>query len=78
MHSEFCFDRDPNRDKIVPRSNHPTASGTYTCQGKNVLGYELQLLLSGVLRIFQNLNYKLQRRLSDDVLPITKVTKKKK
>ena len=32
-------------------------------------GYELQCLVSGVLPVFQNLNYKLHRRLSD-VLPI--------
>ena len=35
----------------------------------DVFGYELQFLLSGVLPIFQNLNYKLTKRLSG-VLPI--------
>ena len=31
----------------------------------DVFGYELKLLLSELLQDFQNLNYKLQRRLSD-------------
>ena len=52
-------------------SNHPRTSETYLRQD-DVFGYELQFLLSGVLPpVFQNLNYKLHRRLSD-VLPIQK------
>ena len=34
----------------------------------SLFGYEVQFVLFGVLPMFQNLNYKLQRRLSD-VLP---------
>ena len=61
--------RDPNRDKILARFNPPrTTSETYRRQD-DVFGYELQFLLSGMLSsVFQNLDYKLQRRLS--VLPI--------
>ena len=59
--------RDPNRDKTLARSNQPRKLETHRRQG-DVFRYELQFLLSGVLPIFQNLNYKLQRRLSD-VMP---------
>ena len=56
--------RDPNRDKTLARSNHPRATETYRRQ-YHVFGYKLQFLLSGVLPVFQNLNYyKLQRRLT--------------
>ena len=37
--------------------------------------YELELLLSGVLRAFKNLNYKLYTEKLSDVLPSTKVFK---
>ena len=40
--------RDPNRNKILTRSNHPRASETYRRQD-DVFGYEPQLLLSEVL-----------------------------
>ena len=54
--------RDPNRDKILAGSNQPRTSKTYR-RHDDVLGYELQFLLSvEVLRVFQNLNYKLQRK----------------
>ena len=59
--------RDPNHDKTLARSNQPRTSETYRRQDY-AFGYDLQFLLSGVLPIFQNLNYKLRRRLSD-VLP---------
>ena len=52
----------------IAKSNQPRTSGTYRRQHE-ICGYELQFLLFGVLSVFQNLNYKLQRRLSD-VLPI--------
>ena len=60
--------RDPNLDKILARSNQPRTSETYWRQG-DVFGYELQFLMSinRVLPVFQNLNYKLQRKLSDVV-----------
>ena len=60
--------RDPNRNKILARSNQPKTSETYWRQD-DIFGYEQQVLLSGVLPVFQNLNYKLQIGLSD-VLPI--------
>ena len=59
--------RDPNRDKILARSKQPRTSEFYRRQD-DVFGFELQFLLSGLLPVFQNLNYELQRRLSD-VLP---------
>ena len=34
----------------------------------SLFGYEVQFLLSGVMPVFQNLNYNLQKRLTD-VLP---------
>ena len=70
MRSYFSLNRDPNRGKILARSNQPRTSETYRRQD-DVFGYELQFLMSinRVLPVFQNLNYKLQRRLSD-VLPI--------
>ena len=46
---------NPNRDKILARSNQPRTSETYRHQD-DVFGYELQFLLSGALPIFQNLN----------------------
>ena len=58
---------DQNHDKTLARSNQSRTSETYRRQD-GVFGYEQQFLLSGVLPEFQNLNYKLQRRLSD-VLP---------
>ena len=57
----FCFNRDPNRDKSLARSNQPRTSETCRCQD-DVFGYELpvstEFLLSGVLQIpiFQNLS----------------------
>ncbi|CAN0005587.1 unnamed protein product, partial [Ascophyllum nodosum] len=48
---------------MFARSDHPRTSGTYRRQD-DVFGYELQVLLSGVLQVFQNLGYKIQRRLS--------------
>ena len=65
--------RDPNHYIFLARSNQLRTSESYRCQD-DVFGYELQFLLSGVLLVFQNLNYKLQRRLSD-VLPIQQVIK---
>ena len=65
--------RDPNRDKTLARSNQPRILETYRCQD-DVLGHEVQFLLSEVLPVYQNLNYKLQRRLSD-VLPIQQTKK---
>ena len=60
--------RDPNRDKILAKSYHLRTSGIYRRQDY-VFGFELQLLLSGVLPVtFQNLREKLQRRLMSDVL----------
>ena len=56
--------RDPNRDKPLVRSSQPRTSETYRRQNY-AFGYELQFLLSGVLSVFQNLNYELRRRLSD-------------
>ena len=56
--------RDPNRDKPRVRSSQPRTSGTYRRQDY-AFGYELQFLLSGMLSVFQNLNYKLRRRLPD-------------
>ena len=53
-----------NLCEVQPTENIGNLSGQ-----DNVLGCELQVLLFGVLPVFQNLNYKLQRRLSD-VLPI--------
>ena len=49
--------RDPNRDKTIARSNQQITSKPYRRQD-GVFGYELQLLLSGALPVFQNLNYK--------------------
>ena len=45
---------------IYARSNQPRTSETYRRQD-DVFGCELQFLLSGVLPVLQNLNYKLQR-----------------
>ena len=42
---------DPNRDKILAPSNHPKTSELYRCHG-NVIEYELECLLSGVLPVF--------------------------
>ena len=56
--------RDPNRDKTLARSNQPRTSETYRRQD-DAFGYGLQFLLCGVMPVFQNLKYKLQRRLSD-------------
>ena len=56
--------RDPNRDKTLARSNQLRTSETYRRQD-DVFGYKLQFLLSGVLLVFCNLNYTLQRRLSE-------------
>ena len=67
-------DRDPNRDNILARSNQPRTSETDRRQD-DVFGYELQLLVSAVLPVPQNLNYKLQRRLSDMCCPSNKVIK---
>ena len=66
--TRYSTNRDTNRDKILARSNQPRTSETYRRQD-DVFGHELQFLLSGGLPIFQNPNYKLQRKLSD-VLPI--------
>ena len=52
---------DPNRDKILARFNYPGTSGTYPRED-DAFGHEVQLLLSGVLAVFQNLSYKLQRK----------------
>ena len=52
--------RDPNRDKTRTRSNQPRTSETYRRQD-DVFGYKQQLQLSGVVPVFQNLNYKLQK-----------------
>ena len=68
--------RDPNRDRTLARSNYPRTSETYRRQDDSL--YELQFLLSsGVLLVFQNLNYKLQRMLSDVCMrcPSSKVIK---
>ena len=52
--------------KILARSNHPRTSETYPRQG-DVFGYykntviTTELQLSGVLPVFQNLNYKLEK-----------------
>ena len=59
--------RDQNRYKNLARCNQPQTSETYRRQD-DVFGHELQFLLSGVLSVFQNRNYKLQSRLPD-VLP---------
>ena len=50
--------------KILARSNQPRTMESYRRQDY-VFEYELQFLLSGVLPVLQNLNYNLQRRLSD-------------
>ena len=50
---------------LNPCPVQPTENiGTYRRQD-DVFGYELQFLLSGVLPVFQNLNYKPKRRLPD-------------
>ena len=54
--------RDPKRDKILARSDHPTASDTCRRQ-VNVFGYEVPFSLSGVPLVSQNQSYKLQIRL---------------
>ena len=41
MRSSFFLNRDPDRDKIFARPNHPRASETYRRQD-DVVGYELQ------------------------------------
>ena len=46
------------------RSNRPKTSKTYRGQ-EDVIGNELQLLISEVLPVSQNLNYKIRRKLSD-------------
>ena len=61
-------DSDPHRDKTLARFSHPRTWGTYPREDP-FWGYERQFLLSGVLPINQNLNYKLQKRLPN-VLPI--------
>ena len=60
--------KGPYRDKTLARSNQPRTWGTYPRQD-NSIGYEMQLLLYGVLPVFYNLNCKLQRKLPD-VLPV--------
>ena len=50
--------------KNLARSSHSRISGIFRHQD-DVFGYELQLLLSEVYPVFQNLNYKLQRSLSE-------------
>ena len=37
-------DRDPNRDKILAWSHHPTTSETYPRLHDNVFGYELEVI----------------------------------
>ena len=49
------------RDKTLARFDHPTIPENYR-RHEDVFGHELQLLLSGVLSVIQNLNYKLQRK----------------
>ena len=51
------------------RSTHPTASETHR-RRDDVSGCELQFLLFRVLPVFQNLNYKLQRSLSNVLDPM--------
>ena len=48
--------RDPDHDKILATSSQPRTSETFRRQD-DVFGYEVQFLLSGVLPVFQNLNY---------------------
>ena len=54
--------RDSNREKILARSNHPTTTSKTYWRQDDVFGYELQLLPSEVLAVFQRLNCKLQRK----------------
>ena len=66
--SAIQINRDPNRDKILSRSNNSRTSKTYRRQD-DVFGYKLKFLLStGVLPESQNLNYKPQGRLSNVLL----------
>ena len=65
--ARYSNQQDPNRRRTLARSNQPRTPEI--CQRQDdIFGYELQSLLSGVLPIFQNLNYKLHKRLSN-VLP---------
>ena len=62
--------RYSNQQGSKPRQNfcevQPTENiGNFYRRQHDVFGYELKLLLSELLQDFQNLNYKLQRRLSD-------------
>ena len=65
--AHYSNQQDPNRDKTLARSNQPRTSETYRRQD-DVFEYKLQFLPYGVLSVFKNLNYKLQRRLSDVLL----------
>ena len=62
------------QDPCQVQLQYPRTSGTYR-RHDDVFVYELQLLLSGVLPILQNLSYKLQKRLSY-VLPIDQSNQK--
>ena len=54
-----------SKSRHKPSPVQPTENiGTYRRQN-DVFGYELQFLLSGVLPVFQSLNYKPKRRLPD-------------
>ena len=66
--TRYSNQQQESKSRQNPRFEHPTTSKTYRRQD-DVFGYKLEFLLSGVLPVFQDLNYKLQRRLLD-VLPI--------
>ena len=55
---------DPNRDRIIARSNHLS---TLHRHQNDVFECEVWFPLSGVPQVFQNLNYNLPRRLSDEM-----------
>ena len=66
----ICYSnqRDPNRDKLLARSDHPRTSETSRHQDDG-FRYELQFLLSRVRTVFPNLNNdKLHKRLFDVLL----------
>ena len=57
--------RDSTRDKIYARYNQRGTSETYRCQNDVFVWVQSTVCTVGVLQVFQNRKYKLQRRLSD-------------
>ena len=71
-------DQEGSKSRQNPCQVQPTEKLETYWRQDNVFGYELQFLMSGVLPSLPTLNYKLQRRLLDDVLPFQQSQQYKK